>query len=204
MNQQKPDINRLLEFQRLLLQLQAIQRKVHIPPSLEDTENDAEHSYGTAMVGWYLAQYFPELDRDKIIRLGLAHDLVEIHAGDTFSYGEQAHLDSKAKRERAAFERLKDEWPDFPEIFEAIQEYEALQSTEAKFVYALDKLLPAMIDYTNDGRDWQYYGITHKMFKAEKDRKVPISPEINNYMDQLHAVLAPQLHLFASDEETKA
>src|SRR4051794_16602057 len=106
MTAQKPDIHRLLQFQHVLLQFQAIQRKVHIPPSLEDTENDVEHSYGIAMVGWYLSQYFPKLNRDKILRMGLAHDLVEIHAGDTFSYGDQATLDGKAERERLAYERL--------------------------------------------------------------------------------------------------
>jgi putative hydrolase of HD superfamily len=196
----KPDIHRLLEFQRILLEFQAIQRKVNIPPTLDDTENDVEHSYGLAMVGWYLASFFPELDTDRIIRLGLAHDLVEIHAGDTYSYSDSATLGRKERLEKLAFQRLQEQWQDFPEMLDAIHEYKTKQTAEAKFVYALDKLLPAMIDYMNEGRGWRHLGITAKMFRVEKDRKVPISPEVNEYMDQLHALLADQLHLFAPEQ----
>ncbi len=40
----KPGIHRLLEFQKLLLQFQAIERVTHIPVTRE-RENDTEHSY---------------------------------------------------------------------------------------------------------------------------------------------------------------
>ncbi|HSX05239.1 MAG TPA: HD domain-containing protein [Candidatus Saccharimonadales bacterium] len=196
----KPDINRLLEFQKLLLQFQAIQRKVNIPPGLDDTENDVEHSYDIAMLGWYLAPYFPELDVNKVIRFSLAHDIVEVHAGDTYSYGD---IGDKVEREELAFKQLAKEWQDFPDLLAAIHEYESRETPEAKFVYALDKLAPALIDYINEGRGWRHLKITAKMFRAEKDRKVPISPEINEYMDQLHDVLAMQLHLFAPEEATE-
>ena len=195
----KPDIQRLLEFQRLLLQFQAIERKLHVPPGTNINENDAEHSYGLAMLGWYLAQYFPELYRDRIIRIALAHDIVEIHAGDTYSYSNQEVLDDKEAREKLATEKLAAEWQDFPEMLEAIHDYKDKGSREAKFVYALDKLHPALIDYINEGKGWRELGITAAMFRTEKDKKVPISPEVNDYMDQLHELLAPQLHLFASE-----
>lgn len=198
----KPDIHRLLEFQRLLLQFQAIERRIHVPPGTAALENDSEHSYGLAMIGWYLAQYFPELDRDRIIRIALAHDIIEIHAGDTYSYSEQHILDDKETREKLALEQLEADWRDFPEMLEAIHDYKAKDSPEAKFVYALDKLHPALIDYTNEGRGWRELGITAQMFRKEKDKKVPISPQINEYMDQLHELLSKQLHLFAPEDAT--
>lgn len=196
----KPDFQRLLEFQKLMLQFRAIERKVHIPPELTAMENDVEHSYDLTMLAWFIAQYFPHLDTDKIIRYCLAHDLVEIHAGDTFSYGDEALLASKAVREKVAIEKLRAEWSDFPEAFAAIDGYEALKTPEAKFVYALDKVAPAMIDYLNEGRGWRKLKITASKFRTEKNSKVPISPEINEFMDQFHAVLADQLHLFSPED----
>lgn len=197
----KPDIHRLLQFQKMLLQFRSIERKLHVPPGTDKFENDIEHSYNLALLGWFLGQYFPELDSNTIVRLALAHDLVEIHAGDTYSYAEEHHLNGKKDREALALQQLHDEWQDFPELFDAIEEYEACLTPEAKFVYALDKLQPALMDYLNEGRGWRELGITAQMFRKEKDKKVPVSPEINHYMDQLHVVLSTQQHLFASGPE---
>jgi putative hydrolase of HD superfamily len=69
-------------------------------------ENDTEHSYNLAMTAWYLAAYFPELDKNKLIRYALVHDLVEIHAGDTFAFGDAKHIASKSEREAAALNQL--------------------------------------------------------------------------------------------------
>src|SRR5487761_1693983 len=110
----KPDIHRLIEFQSLLHQFQAIERVTHVPGKFEP-ENDTEHSYNLALSAWFLAQYFPHLDRDKIIRYALVHDLVEIHAGDTYIYADQATIDTKKEREHAALLQLEKDWPDFPE-----------------------------------------------------------------------------------------
>lgn len=162
-------------------------------------ENDAEHSYALAMVGWYLAPYFPELSTDQVIKIGLAHDLVELHAGDVYAYDTTGALDGKEVREKEAFHKLQTEWADFPEMLAAIEAYKSRVTPEAKFVYALDKILPALLDYINEGRGWREFGITAAMFRREKDKKVPVSPEINDYMEQLHALLAPQLHLFAPE-----
>jgi 5'-deoxynucleotidase YfbR-like HD superfamily hydrolase len=70
----KPDIHRLIELQKLLLQFQSIERVVHVPDNFE-YENDTEHSYNLTITAWFLAQYFPHLDRDKVIRFALVHDL---------------------------------------------------------------------------------------------------------------------------------
>lgn len=58
----KPTLERLLEFQKFLVQFRGIKRVVHFPST--ENENDIEHSYSLAMTAWFLGQYFPELDRD--------------------------------------------------------------------------------------------------------------------------------------------
>jgi putative hydrolase of HD superfamily len=195
---QQPDIHRLLEFQKLLLQFSQVQRVVdrkqgdtYIP------ESDTEHSYNLALTAWYLSTYFPELDRDTVIRFSLIHDLVEIHAGDTYVYGEQAHLDSKAEREAAALQKLSIDWTDFPEMTEQIIAYETQERDEAKFVYALDKIMPILQIYLGNGHTWKREGnITPERLDAIKRHKVAVSSQIKPYYDQLYALLLDNRQLF--------
>lgn len=184
----KPDIRRLIELQQLMIRFHHIQREVY-HTTLDRKETDTEHSYSLAMAAWFLAQYFPELDTGLVIRLALVHDLVEIHAGDTFAYGSKEEIDSKAAREAAAAKRLLAEWADFPEMNDAIERYERRDTPEAKFVYALDKVMPAILNYLNKGDIWRRHNITIEQFMSEKEAKVPVSPEIYRYYRQLLALL---------------
>ncbi|MFZ2545099.1 MAG: HD domain-containing protein [Candidatus Saccharimonadales bacterium] len=187
---QKPDIHRLIELQKLLLAFSHVERKVY--RKHKDTyiyENDTEHSYNLAMTAWYLAKWFPSLDRETVIKVGLAHDFVEIYAGDTYIYASKEELATKKEREQAALERLLQEWPDFDDIFAAINAYESKDSNEAKFVYALDKIMPIIAVYINDGHSWKEQDITVKMLHSVKNGKVSISPEVVPYYDALMEIL---------------
>src|SRR3954470_23935500 len=54
-------------------------------------ENDAEHSWHLALMVPILAEYADEpIDVGHTIRLVVVHDLVEIYAGDTPLYDDQA------------------------------------------------------------------------------------------------------------------
>lgn len=194
----KPDIHRLLTLQRMLLAFRAIERILPIPPSIDKMENDVEHSYSLAMTAWFLASYFPHLDRDRLIRLALAHDLIEIHSGDTYAYHDNPELATKAERETAALEKLARDWPDWPEITEHIADYQSHSSEEAKFVYALDKLMPALMDYINEGRAWRHLGISFEDFMHEKEKKMPVSPDVYAYYQELLAILSKTPELFAA------
>lgn len=187
---QPPDIHRVLELQKLLLAFSQIERVVdrkHKDAYIR--ESDTEHSYNLAMTAWFLAPYFPHLDPDAIIRLALVHDMVEIHAGDTYAYAEQEILDTKAAREAAALKKLQQEWPDFPGLTATIHAYEQRDTEEAKFVYALDKIMPMLVIYLSDGYTWKREGVTlEKQHNAKKD-KIAVSPEIKSYYDALHELL---------------
>lgn len=192
----RPDIRRLVELQRLLLQFHSIKRQVyHTTPDRQET--DTEHSYTLAIAGWFLAQYFPGLDTNTVIRLALVHDLLELHAGDTFAYGDRAILSTKADREAAAVQKLAADWADFPDMVHDIRSYEARESAEAKFVYALDKVMPAILNYLNEGDIWRRYHITIDQFIAEKEAKVPVSPEVYAYYTELLAILRKHPEFFA-------
>lgn len=198
MAQNKPDIHRLIELHRFLLQFQQVERVVDVPhKETFRSENDVEHSYHLAMAAWFLCAYFPHLNRDTVIRYALAHDLVEVHAGDTYIYADQAALDSKQSREHAALKQIKQEWTDFPELVQTIETYEAKADAEALFVYALDKIMPIIVIFIGEGYTWQREGITTEQLDRAKRHKVRVSPEIEPYYEQLYDLLTRHGHYFS-------
>lgn len=186
----KANITRLLELQRLLAAFSQVERMNHrkhadafVP------ENDTEHSYNLAMTAWYLAKWFPELNRDVLIRYALVHDLVEVHAGDTYIYGSKDELASKVQREAEALKKLEADWPDFESMNETIHAYETRADAESCFIYALDKIMPIMMIYIHDGYTWKKEGVTVDMLYKAKIDKIKLSPEVLPYFNQLHELL---------------
>ena len=127
------------------------------------TENDAEHSWHLALMVMLLSEYAEEksLDMLRMIKMVLIHDIVEIDAGDTYLYDEQAALD-KAEREQKAAERLFGLLPDDQaREFQALwEEFEERTTPEAKFAAALDRFEPLLQNYTTRGKSWKQHGVT--------------------------------------------
>lgn len=184
----KPSTNRLIELQEMLLKFQAIERFTHNPQDTTKRENDVEHSYHLAMAAWLLAPHF-NLDAGKSIQIAMAHDLVEVYSGDTFVYGADNELGTKHDREHQALEQLKQEWPDFTEMVACIEEYKTKSSEEAKFVYALDKVMPIILDLLSKGIIWRDHKVTIDQFIAEKERKIPKSSPVYAYYQDLLEML---------------
>ena len=189
-------IEGLIKFQNFLHEFQRIERVVHVP-GRKAKENDVEHSFHLAMAAWYLSDDFPELDRDKLIRYSLIHDIVEIHAGDTFFYADEQEKSTKASREAAALKKIAEDWNDFPELAETIEEYEQRSNDEAQFVYALDKIMPMIVIMNAGGKTWHDYGITFEQERAAKFEKVKDSKHILPYFNQLVEILRQRPELFA-------
>lgn len=183
-------LEKLLSFTKLLAELQAVERVIRVKNS-DRWENDVEHSYSLAMLAWYVIDVGKfSLEREKVLRYALAHDLVEVYAGDTYLYTKDtALLASKPERERQAAERLQKEFPELPDMHAAIQAYTVKADAESRFVYALDKIEPILKIYLDNGRTWKEKGITLEMLFENKKDKVALSPEIQPYFDELIALL---------------
>ena len=181
-----PTIERIAQLQQLVADFAKVLRL----PNLADInrrENDVEHSYGLALTCWFLApKLAPELNLEKIFCYALAHDLVEIYAGDTNPFGLHEHIQTKLQREAVAAKRLKKEWPDFKDLDQYIEGYAAKRDQEAVFVYGVDKLLPPiMVNLGEKDKHWNKHKITLQMHTAEKEAKMSQSKYIWPYHERL-------------------
>lgn len=185
MKRQQPSMNRIAELQQLIADFAQVLRM----PQLANTgrlENDAEHSFGLALTCWFLApKVAPKLNLAKILTYALAHDIVELHSGDTFAF-DKLRVKTKAAREIVALKQLRQDWPDFPELTEAAQIYQDKSDPEARFVYTIDKILPSvMVNLGEKEAFWHRHKITREMEEAEKRHKMHHSPEALPYLEVL-------------------
>lgn len=109
-------------------------------------ESSAEHSWRLSLMVFVVARELKmKLDIDKAIRIAIAHDLAEALTGDIdavkIAEGRATKAD-KEKLELDAMEKLKETLPEEigREIYGLWNEYEAGETTEARFVKALDKI----------------------------------------------------------------
>src|SRR3954468_164219 len=95
----------MMQFSQLMLRLQDVVRAIHVP-GRDIKENDVEHSYHLAMMGWYLnVSGKLGYDTDSLVKYALIHDLAEAYAGDVSALDIQGRI-GKAEREAEALERI--------------------------------------------------------------------------------------------------
>ncbi len=138
-------------------------------------ENDAEHAWHMAIMAFVLQEYANEkIDVLKVIQMVLMHDLVEIYAGDTYAYDEQAKK-SQRERELAAADRIygmlpEDQGRAYRKLWD---EFEAKETAEAKFARMLDNYQPLSLNHANQGGDWR----AHDVVRSQVEKRNEISHE---------------------------
>ena len=126
-------------------------------------ENTAEHSWHAALSALILTPYANEpIDVDKVIRMLLIHDLIEIEAGDTFAYDRpdvlvlQEQLENDAAQ--VVFSKMR---PPLGEEMRALwEEFEARITPESKFAKAIDRFMPIYSNIHNGGEIWMKHGVS--------------------------------------------
>lgn len=125
-------------------------------------ENSAEHSWHISLLATVMAEYGPPtLDLTKVVRMCLVHDIVEIDAGDVFVYDKKGHEADIAANERAAADRIFGLLPDdqAAELRALWDEFEALETQEARFARSMDRLMPMLHNLENVNPSWKRHGI---------------------------------------------
>ena len=130
-------------------------------------ENSGEHSWHLALYAMVLADQAPEGVRiDRVMRMLILHDLVEIDAGDVplHSAAGTAHdAPERHAAEAAAARRLFGLLPGplGAGLHALWAEFEAGRSRDAVFARALDRAQPVMQNLASGGGTWVEYRVSH-------------------------------------------
>ena len=141
-------------------------------------ENSAEHSWSVSLVALLLKDFFPAtLNIDRIIKMLIVHDIVEIDAGDKFIYSE-AHCDTE--NEEKAAERIFGILPHplKSELKELWEEYETRKTLESKYAYLIDRITPLICNLNNNGQSWVENSISYEQVIAKNGFVSDLSPEL--------------------------
>ena len=101
-----------------------------------------------------------ENDMKKTMTMLLIHDIVEIDAGDTYAYDEEAKK-TQAEREMKAAKRIFGLLPEKQgKEFRALwEEFEAQETAESKFARTMDNIQPIMLNAATDGKAWEEHDV---------------------------------------------
>jgi putative hydrolase of HD superfamily len=107
-------------------------------------ESVADHSFGVAILALLTADYLClDLDRSKLLKMALIHDIGEIDTGDIVP-ADRIPIKDKTKLERKAISRILGNLQLGANYIELWDEYDSGISPEAIFLKQIDKLEMAL------------------------------------------------------------
>ena len=157
---EKEELTQLFNFFREIDKEKFIGRQTYLTDGVRK-ENDAEHAWHMAIMTVLLAGYANEkIDVLKTVTMLLIHDIVEIDAGDTYAYDENAKK-TQREREVKAADRIFGLLPEKQgKEFRALwEEFEAQETAESKFARTMDNIQPLMLNAATDGKAWEEHGV---------------------------------------------
>ena len=184
------DVNRLEQQMRFLVEVDKMKSVYRRTILIDKTrrESDAEHSWHFALMAMLLAEYAdPEkVDCARVIRMALVHDLIEIYAGDTFAYDVQGNQD-KRQRETEAADKLFALLPEdqAAEIRALWEEFDAMETPDAQYAAAIDRLQPFLNNYLTQGHTWGLGGVKSAQVYERMDPIRVALPEVWPFVDKM-------------------
>lgn len=148
-------LRKQLEFSLEIDKEKQVLRQTHLT-GRGRRENDAEHAWHMAVMAYILREYSNrKIDIARTMIMCLIHDIVEIDAGDTYAYDDEARKTQK-KREEMAKERIFSLLPggQADEMKGIFDEFEKNETAEAQFAHAMDNIQPILLNNSNGGSDW--------------------------------------------------
>jgi putative hydrolase of HD superfamily len=126
-------------------------------------ENTAEHSWQIIILAQILFPYAKnkeKIDLLRVIRMLSIHDLVEIHAGDTFLFDEEK-MQGKFEREKIAAKKIFGilEETQASEFYNLWIEFEEENTPDAIFACAVDRIMPFILNANTSAKSWTEAGV---------------------------------------------
>lgn len=135
-------------------------------------EDDAEHSWHIALMAILLAEYSNEpVDVLRVVSMLLVHDLIEIDAGDTYAYDENAKK-TQHEREKKAADRIYGLLPGEQgrKLYDLWEEFEAQETPEAKFARTMDNIQPMLLNDASGGISWKEHNVKLSQILGRNER----------------------------------
>lgn len=191
-----PDLDRQIAFLTEACKLRGIERASKLADGSRH-ENSGEHSWHLALFALVLEGEAPEgVDINRVIRMALIHDLVEIDAGDApiFEAGlDQAEIEAA---EAAAADRIFGMLPEAQgAALRALwDEFEAAETDDARFAKALDRFQPPVLNLANGGASWTPFNVGYTQVEAR------LRPPMERGAPTLWGWIGPRIRAFFAGE----
>jgi len=129
-------------------------------------ESNAEHSWHFALTALALFEHvgLQGVDINRVVKMAIVHDLVEIYAGDTPAFDTRGNQD-KAQREIEAADKLFAFLPahQAAEYRTLWEEFDAMETPDAIYAAAVDRFLPFLSNRLTNGHSWVKFGVGASM-----------------------------------------
>lgn len=140
-------------------------------------ESDTDHTVMIGLVACAFAELHRELGLDVglVAQYALVHDLVEAYVGDTptLAMPTEDSRTAKARREAVGFAEMGQEFAlRLPWIARTVAAYELRRTPEARYVKAIDKLLPKITHLLNGGVTIHEEGMSREQLVARWDAQL--------------------------------
>lgn len=170
-------INFLMEIDKV----KGILRQSVILGDVNRRENDAEHSWHMALCAITLREYvnFENIDLEKVLKMILLHDVVEIYSDDTPAFS-QYNKEEKFQKELVAAQKIFGLLPEeqYKEYFKLWLEFENMETDDAKFANVFDRFQGFIQNLSSDGHTWKKWSATKEMVLKRLDPVIKYAPKI--------------------------
>ena len=148
-------------------------------------ENDAEHSWHIAAMAMLFSEYTVEpVDVSRAVQMCVVHDIVEIDAGDTFAYDAKGNADKTAREAEAAdklFAKLPHEQGAM--IRSLWEEFDAMETPDAKYAACMDRLQPFLHNTLTDGHTWVEGSVSREAVEKRMAVIREFMPEVYKWIE---------------------
>ena len=159
-------------------------------------ENSAEHSWHSALAALVLFEYceLEDVDLGHVLKMIIAHDLVEVYAGDSPAMDKSAQI-GKQERERKAADKLfkllpADQAREFRSLWE---EFEEQHTNNSQYAVAVDCFQSFLNNRLNKGAGaWIKFNATAEMIR---NRNLPIKKAMPSLWHLVESTIEEGLRL---------
>jgi putative hydrolase of HD superfamily len=137
-------------------------------------ENSGEHSWHVALFALILSEHATKpVNIDRVIKMMLIHDLVEIDAGDNPIHGDHDPVEQE-RIEQLAADRIFGLLPPDQQLeLRALwDEFEAAETDDAIFAKSIDRVQPVLANLETGGGTWPEYNVTQAQLESRVGAKV--------------------------------